>query len=418
MQQASSAAYSAPLGDLAALRGSVLRPVLRLEILAHFSGAFDIAEQQQVGHAARVAYLAHEVGRRLGFGPEERRRLLAVGLLHDAGVAVRHEGGHMEAGAWVAARFGFDEAVSGAILATHERWDGRGRPGALEGHGIPIEALLVSAAHWACEFADSAMSPLRARAQLQNSTIRDIEPLAGPEVAAALRDALHEDQTWLAMWNDDLPRLVGQAGIGEGKPSQLRLQHAAHAMGEVIDAAVREPGRAAHVAALARQLSFTLGLPEGYCEAIGVAGQLLDIGQLGVPRHITDKPSILTVDEMELMRSHPVVGARLVQAAPGMGEVAAWIGAHHERPDGRGYPELLTDDELAIPPRILAVADAYHALRASRPYRPAFTEEETLVMIELGSGRQFDPRIVDALPEALEAVALAEAALDGADAAS
>jgi len=405
MQQgAGSAAYSASPGDLAGARGSALRPVRRIEILAHLSGAFDIAEQQQVGHAARVAYLAHEVGRRLGFGAEERRRLLAVGLLHDAGVPVRHEGGHLAAGAWVASRFGFDESVGAAILATHERWDGRGRPGGLHGHEVPIEGLLVHAAHWACEFADGAMSPLRARAQLQNSTIADIEPLAGPVIAAALRDALHEDATWLALWSDDLPRIVGQAGVGEGRPSHLRLVQAAAAMGEVVDAAVREPGRAAHVASLARQLAIELGLPDGYCEAIAVAGQLLDVGQLGVPRHITDKPSILTVDEMEAMRSHPLVGARLIERAPGLSEVAEWIAMHHERPDGRGYPELLSAEELPVVPRILAVADAYCALRADRPYRAAFSEDETMVMIELGAGRQFDARVVEALPEALEAL--------------
>ncbi len=395
----------------------LLRPVRRIEVLAHLSGAFDIAEQQQIGHAARVAFLAHEVGRRLSFGAEERRRLLAVGLLHDAGVPVRHEAGHMAAGAWVAERFGFEEQVASAILATHERWDGRGRPGGLQGAEIPIEGLVVSAAHWACEFADAAMSPLRARAQLQNSSIADIEPLAGPEIAAALRDALHEDATWLAMWNDDLPRLVAQAGIGEGRPSIGRLDQAARAMGEVIDAAVREPGRSARVAALARQIAYALGLPEGYCEAMGVAGHLLDIGQLGVPRHITDKPSILTVDEMELMRSHPVVGARLLERAPGLSEVAEWVALHHERPDGRGYPELLAADELPIAPRILAVADAYCALRASRPYRPAFSEDETMVMIELGAGRQFDAQVVEVLPEALEAISLPDAAPEGADAA-
>ena len=416
MQQGTgSAAYAASPGDLAVMRGGLLRPVRRVEILAHFSGAFDVAEQQQPGHAARVAYVAHEVGRRLGFGSEERRRLLAVGLLHDAGVAVRHEGGHMAAGAWVANRFGFDEAVSSAVSATHERWDGAGRPHGLGGAEIPIEALLVSAAHWACEYADSAMSPLRARSELQNSSIGDIEPLAGPEVAAALRAALRDDQTWLAMWNDDLARAVGQAAIGEPRASLGRLAQAARVMGEVVDSAVREPGRSARVAALARQLAVLLGLPEAYREAITIAGHLLDLGQLGVPRHVTDKRAILTVDEMELMRCHPGVGARLIEHAPGLADVAEWVAMHHERPDGRGYPEMLSDEELPIPPRILAVADAYWALRAERPYRPAFSDDETTAMLELGAGRQFDRRVVEVLPEAIEAMAAAGEAGGGQD---
>lgn len=90
-----------------------------------------------------------------------------------------------------------------------------------------------------------------------------------------------------------------------------------------------------------------------------------------------------------------------------MGE---WVAAHHERPDGRGYPELLSAGELSTPPRIFAVADAYWALRAERPYRAAFSEDETMVLIELGVDRQFDARIVGALPEVLVSIRDAEAA--------
>lgn len=403
MQEA-AAAVSTPPTELASARGVVLRPVRRIELLAYLSGAFDLAEQQQEGHAARVAYLAHDVAQRMGFGAEERRRVLYVGLLHDAGVAVRVDGGHLAGGAWVADRFGLDEAVCEAIRATHERWDGQGRPDGRVGAEIPIEGLLVSAAHWACEFTEGATSPLRARAQLQHVTAADIEPLAGPAIAAALSAALRDDETWLALWDDDLARLVALSGIGEGRPSRRRLEQVAAAMGDVIDSAVREPGRARRVAMLARQIAVQLGLPESYCDAIAIAGYLLDIGQLGVPRHITDKPTILTVQEMEMMRRHPGLGAHMLEHAPGLGEVAGWIAAHHERPDGRGYPELLSIDDLPLPPRILAVADAYWALRSERPYRVAFSEGEVMAMLQVGAGQQFDAAAVRSLPAALRAL--------------
>ena len=218
----------------------------------------------------------------------------------------------------------------------------------------------------------------------------------------------------MALWDEDLARLVAQAGLGEGRPSYRRLEQAARAMGEVVDSAVREPGRSAHVSALSRQIALTMGLPEMFAEAVAIAGSLLDLGQLGVPRHVTDKPSILTVDEMELVRCHPGVGARLLERAPGLSEVATWVAAHHERPDGRGYPEMLGEEELPLAPRILAVADAYWALRAERLYRPAFAEEETLVQIELGAGGQFDAAVVEALPQALEVVAAAGLTVGGA----
>ena len=398
----SVAELGGPVTELASIaRNTVLRPVRRLELLAYLSGGFDLAEQEESGHAARVAYLAQAVAERLGFGPEERRRVIYVGLLHDAGIAVRATRGPLGGGAWVADRFGLDEAVSDGIRAAHERWDGRGRPDGRSGTDVPIEGLLVGAAHWACEFAAGAPSPLRARAQLQAAGIKDIEPLVGPEIAAAMVATLRDDTTWLGLSHEDLPRLLGQAGVAEGRPSRRRVDQLAAAMGEIIDAAVREPGRAARVAALARQLAVCQGLTPAYCDAIGIAGYLLDIGQLGVPRQITDKPTILTVDEMELMRRHPTLGATMLEGASGFDEVASWIGAHHERPDGRGYPALLTIEELPLPPRILAVADAYWALRAERPYRPAFSASEAVAMLQVGAGQQFDPTSTDVLPDAL-----------------
>jgi HD-GYP domain-containing protein (c-di-GMP phosphodiesterase class II) len=381
-----------------------LRPARRIELLAHLAGAFDLAEQQAPGHAARVAYLAYQVGAELGVEDEALRRILYAGLLHDSGVAVRTESGHVDSGAWVAHCFGLDDAVQEAIQATHERWDGRGRPHGLVGTEIPVEALCVNAAHWATEFADQEPNPLRARWLLQHAPAGSIEVLVGPKVAEALIEVLRNDHTWLSLWDDGLATLLARAGAGDERPSRGQVEAVAEAMGTVIDSAVREPGRAARISLLARALAELRSLRDSTCQSIGVAGYLLDIGQLGVPRHVTDKPSILTVDEMEMMRRHPGMGARIIEYAPALGDLAPWIEQHHERPDGRGYPEMLELDELPLPPRILAVADAYWALRAERPYRPAFSEQDALEMVLSGADQQFDAGTVAVLPDALEAI--------------
>lgn len=271
------------------------------------------------------------------------------------------------------------------------------------GTDIPPEALCVSAAHWASEYSDHVDHPLRARANLQRANGAALVPLVGTEVAEALYEVLRDDETWLALFTDEPAAMVGRLGVGEGKPSRRRVEEAAVAMGMIIDHSVREPGRAVRVSALARALAGQLGFAEGARDAIGLAGHLLDIGQLGVPRRVVEKPSILTVEEMELMRRHPRMGSRLLEHVPGFDEITEWVEQHHERPDGRGYPEMLDDEELALPPRILAVADAYWALRAHRPYRPAHTAEEALDILLGGAGRQFDADVVGTLPEALVA---------------
>ena len=380
-----------------------LAPARRIELLAYFSGAFDLAESQPVGHACRVAHFALGIADVFGMTSVERRRVLGAALLHDAGVAVRTGAGHLEGGAWVAERFGLDEGVKNAIRHTHERWDGQGRPNALSGDAIPLEALIVSAAHWASDQVEGPQNPLRARTLLQRACPGDVEPFVGPEISAALSSVLRDDRTWIAMWSPKLPMLVAAAGAGEGRPSLKQVDMAVAAMGEVIDAAIREPGRSRRVSELAVALGAGLELPAANRRGLALAGHLADLGQLGVPRHITEKPSILSVDEMEQMRRHPGLGARMLESASGLDGIGGWIEGHHERLDGRGYPGMLATTEIPLEARILAVADAYCALRADRPFRSALSRLESVALVRAGAGTQFDGRVVSVLGGALDA---------------
>ena len=218
----------------------------------------------------------------------------------------------------------------------------------------------------------------------------------------ALCSVLRDDRTWIAMWSPRLPALVAAAGSGEGRASHRKVEQGVTAMGEVIDAAIREPGRSRRVAELAATLARSLGFGPEQVRAVTLAGHVLDIGQLGVPRHITEKPSILSVEEMEQMRRHPGLGAKMLEAATGLEGIAEWIEGHHERPDGRGYPGMLTENEIPIEARILGVADAYCALRADRPYRSALSRLESVALVRAGAGAQFDRTVVSALGQALD----------------
>jgi HD-GYP domain-containing protein (c-di-GMP phosphodiesterase class II) len=120
-----------------------------------------------------------------------------------------------------------------------------------------------------------------------------------------------------------------------------------------------------------------------------------------VPRHITEKPAILSLEEMELMRHHPGLGARLIAQVPGMSELAQWVHAHHERLDGRGYPDMLDNYEIPLASRILAVADSYWALRADRPHRESFSDAEAREILEAGAGERYDGDVVMMLEPSL-----------------
>lgn len=274
---------------------------------------------------------------------------------------------------------------------------------------IPIAALLVIAGHWAADALGSSEHPLRARASLSGFTVDDLEPLVGLRVARAAIDELRGDAVWMSLWDDRLTSLVAAQAPGEGRPTHQHVEHVAAAMGEVVDAAVREPGRSERVGALAMELGSMLGLEAAYQRALRIAGLLLDVGLLGVPRSITEKPAILSIDEMELMQRHPGWAARWLEGLPGFAEIAHWVEAHHERPDGRGYPDQLTAPELPLASRILAVADSYWALCAERPYRAALAPAEAVAVIEGAAGQQFDAGIASQLRRAVAALERREA---------
>jgi HD-GYP domain-containing protein (c-di-GMP phosphodiesterase class II) len=128
---------------------------------------------------------------------------------------------------------------------------------------------------------------------------------------------------------------------------------------------------------------------------VRAAGILHDIGKLGISDAILHKPGRLDADEWEEMRRHPELGARILEHA-NLRDIAAWVLAHHERVDGTGYPRGLASDAIPAEARILAVADAYEAMTADRPYRRALGTEAARQELVRGAGAQFDAAIVDA----------------------
>jgi HD-GYP domain-containing protein (c-di-GMP phosphodiesterase class II) len=164
-----------------------------------------------------------------------------------------------------------------------------------------------------------------------------------------------------------------------------------------IDA--RDPYTARHsekVAAYAVELARALGLPLAACERIRLAGLLHDVGKLALERSVLHKAGPLSDDEWRQVREHPGLSAHIIG---GVARFAAFLpGArhHHERYDGRGYPDGLVGREIPLDARVLAVADAYDAMTSDRSYRAAVPHAEAIERLEAGAGSQFDPVCVEA----------------------
>ena len=168
-------------------------------------------------------------------------------------------------------------------------------------------------------------------------------------------------------------------------------------LAEALD--VRESGSATHsqrVGRYAELIARELGLPPEAVERVRIAGVLHDVGRVGVPDELLRKTGPLSDEDWEWVRSHPAVGARMLETTD-FGEIGEWILAHHERPDGTGYPQGRKGDEVPLEASILAVADAYEAMTAERPYRAPLDPATAFDELREGAGRQFDERVVDAL---------------------
>ncbi|HEY7077533.1 MAG TPA: diguanylate cyclase [Solirubrobacteraceae bacterium] len=161
---------------------------------------------------------------------------------------------------------------------------------------------------------------------------------------------------------------------------------------------LRDAGTALHsqtVGELARATAEELGLPADRVERVRVAGVLHDVGKLAIPDAILHKPGKLNDAEWREMRRHPEIGARILAHA-GLGDIAGWVQAHHERVDGRGYPLGLSDAAIPLEAKVLAVADAFEAMIADRPYRAGMDPAAALQELRECAGAQFDQAVVDA----------------------
>ena len=173
------------------------------------------------------------------------------------------------------------------------------------------------------------------------------------------------------------------------------------AMVSVVDARERyAQGHSERVRALCAATAAELSLDEGTTAVLELAAMFHDIGHVGVPETVLNKPGELSAEEWATVRKHPLLGAAMLKQVPRMEGVARVILQHHERYDGLGYPEGLLGNEIHTAAQVLAVADAYEAMTSPRPHRPALGRAQAVAELRRNAGTQFAPRVVEAFVRA------------------
>lgn len=233
-------------------------------------------------------------------------------------------------------------------------------------------------------------------------------PVHGEDQDGLLRaanDALHAAKALgrdrSVLHSHEIAGILASGRAGGGQRDEIQLATVLN-LAEALD--MRDTGTARHSQTVGRYceaMARELGFSRDRTERARVAGVLHDIGKIGVADSILCKPGSLTGEEYESMKKHPEIGARILGGS-GLDDIREWVLAHHERPDGQGYPLGIGADDIPLEAMILAVADAYEAMTSDRVYRKAIGPTQAREELLKWSGQQFDNEVVQAFLRALK----------------
>ncbi|MEN0013992.1 MAG: HD domain-containing phosphohydrolase [Solirubrobacteraceae bacterium] len=429
------------------------------DVLAGLSHALDLTEGHPPGHAERSCLLGMRIAERIDLPEEDRGALYYALLLKDAGCSVnaapiaelyanddslvkatrrmqnhrskrvsavhtlRHTapGGGLrtklgrvralvasgaagaaqltelrcERGAQIALGIGLSEKSAHAIRALDEHWDGGGYPYGLKGEAIPLLGRIMCLAQtleifWVSGGRTAACEMAVARAG----------HWFDPTLVKVVTNSATDDTFWAGLARPDVRALEPRSAAIAA--DDARLDAVADAFGQIVDA--KTPYTARHsrgVAQIAALLALEMGISETEAGRLYRAGQVHDLGKLGISNLILDKPGKLDAEEWLAIRGHPEAGHAVLSRIPVLTDMARLALTHHERLDGSGYPHGLTASDLGLDDRILAVADVGEALSAERPYREALPPSKVIAIMNEDRGTKLDPVVFEAFEAVL-----------------
>jgi putative nucleotidyltransferase with HDIG domain len=364
------------------------------EVVSALSQALDLGSGSTAWHSARTCILGMRLAAELKLPENVQHELYYALLLKDIGSSgspAQPQSGPAfgcERGAALARLMRLPEATAAGITALNEHWNGSGYPRRLKGEQIPIASRIALFAQMLDLFSTAA-GPEVAMATVSRNTGRWFDPA----VFKAARSLARRGELWADPANTDVRRLVLRLEPNPGTTLEghVNLETICQAFAMIVDAkSTFTYNHSNGVANVAAAMAKKLELGNSRIELVRHAALLHDLGKMAVPNEILQKPDKLNNAEWQLVRSHPEHTRRILHSIRGFEEMSEVAAAHHERLDGSGYHRGLTGQQLVLESRILAVADVFDALSASRPYRTGMSREKVLA-----SMRNCSPQILD-----------------------
>ena len=393
------------------------------DLVMAFSNALDQIHPALAGHHRRVGFILDIVGERLHLPKSQRITLFLAGVLHDVGalplsigindlIFERDRYRHARAGWLLLKGCPPLQHMAELVLYHHIHWDKACtrdlvvRGGCLINFADRIDVILRRNADFKSALANAKKS-LKQRKQ----------GTYAPHHIEALLDALGDKNNveWLEKAQHKLPPHIA-ANYGDVVLGPKQIIQFCMLFAHVIDSF--SPFTVTHssgVASTSRVLGELVGIKEE-SEILFIAGMVHDIGKLGVPACLLEKPGPLTDEEFSTVKQHAVLSLNWLEAVPGFEQPGRWGALHHERLDGSGYPYGLKGDMVPLQSRIIAVADIFTALTEDRPYRKGMSLEAAVGILKDMSGKgQIDADLVRILEKHCKAInSIRQAAQDHA----
>ena len=369
------------------------------EVIYSLSDALDLVGISHIHHGKRVAYMAAECGKSLGWGAERLDDLFQAGILHDAGVSntsvhaqltqMEWEGDqkHCDIGAAMLASSAELTKLSEIVKYHHTHWS------ILKDIDLPLPIKLAANCIYMVDRVDvlTTVALLKQPNILlcKDAAVRSIIERKGDWFCSELVDAFVElaysEAFWFRLENEHVTGYTS-TWISHEQYRDVKfteLLNIVKIFSKIVDAkSTYTEEHSEGVSRLARLLGEYRGLSKKKCEMIELAALLHDLGKLRVPDEVLEKPERLNPEEYATVQRHSFDTYNILKTIRGLKEVATWASQHHERADGSGYPYHLKSDQISTEARIIALADVFQALAQDRPYRGPLPPQEILAIIQ------------------------------------
>ncbi len=435
----------------------------KAELLSALSYALDLTEGQPEGHGVRCCWIGMNIGRAIGLATDELSDLYYTLLLKDIGcssnaaricqlyltddlefkrdaklldeslpqvlrfvlshtglkaglserfrslVTIFTTGGEIarelietrcQRGAEIVRMMRFSESVASGILDLDEYWNGKGKPVGLKGKEIALNARIGLIAQVVDVFHTSA-----GQVAAKKEVTRRAGTWFDPDLVKVFGKIAEDPAFWATLAAPDLKEtVIAMAGDEDTDGiDEDYLDDVAAAFAEVVDS--KSPftsGHSKRVALFTDMIAEEMGIREDQRRFLKRVALLHDIGKLGVSNQILDKPGRPDDSEWASIRSHPALSEQILSKITAFKDLSRIAGAHHERLDGKGYPNGLRGDEICLETRIVTTADIFDALTADRPYRAAMPVSQALGIMERDIGTALDPDCFRAISNAMQ----------------